>query len=379
MRFSAGNVTEYEEPWDNSETLPFQLKKTQQLTPKPRPLMDKQGDHVRDYIMGSHSGNSSTSSSSASIAKQRMVRVDSPRHSPRVSPRSSPKLDQRLIRPVDDGYHVNIDPRLQLYSIPGAGPVKHRPVDHRLVKAEPSLGELRRNSPLGNRTGSSKGSSRTHSPVGSSHVSPNHSPLNTMVTNDPMYRIANDQLRRASSPLVNPANVSHYMLNKAKSRSLDIRNPIFLPMSRDKSCHPFPKSASDDQLSQAALINNMSAYRAGQPLGGVTEYEEPWDTGDATQNSGSSIPPGIVHSRSRSYDLNYIPPQAYVRHGKSKSFDRHEASPLTQTTDYEQPWDQREVPQKHCKCKANMLIFNSYRIDFCDGYYDQYLCGIELF
>ena len=313
--------------------MPFQAKKPPQLQPKPRGLIDKQLDFVRDLRgAGSHSGDSSTSSSSASVAKQRMVRVDSPRHSPRASPRSSPKLDHRLIRPPDEGY-PNVDPRLQLYSMPGAGPMKHRPVDHRLIKAEPSLDELRRSSPIANRTGSSKGSSRTSSPAGSSRVSPNHSPLSTLVTSEPIHRLTSDQLRRGSSPLV-PTNISQYMLNRAKSRSLDIRNPQFHPQMKDKSHANFPKSASDDQLLQAAALNK--SYKP-HPLGGVREYDEPWDN------------PGVVHSRSRSYDLNYIPPVSMVKHGKSRSFDRQEASPLVRTSDYEQPWDKREVPLTHCK------------------------------
>ena len=304
-------------------------------------------DFVKDrHGGGSHSGDSSTSSSSASIAKQRMVRVDSPRHSPKPSPRTSPKLDHRLIRPPDDGY-PNIDSRLQLYSIPGAGPIKQRPVDHRLIKAEPSLDELRRCSPIANRTGSSKGSSRTSSPAGSSRVSPNHSPISTLVTNDPIHRLTSEQLRRASSPLV-PANISQFMLNKAKSRSLDIRSPQIHLHVKDKPHVMIPKSASDDQLLQAAAINNASAYRINHPLGGVREYDEPWDAGDS-RIKGSALASNIVHSRSRSYDLNYTPSVPYVKHGKSRSFDKQEASPLTRTTDYEQPWDKREVPTTHCK------------------------------
>ena len=269
-----------------------------------------------------------------------MVRVDSPRHSPKPSPRTSPKLDRRLIRPSDDGY-PNIDPRLQLYCLPGAGPTKHRPVDHRLIKAEPSLDELRRCSPIANRTGSSKGSSRTSSPAGSSRVSPNQSPISTLATNEQLHRLATDQSRRASSPLV-PANVSQHMLNKAKSRSMDIRNPQYHPQMKDRSHVVFPKSASDDQLLQTAAMNNAVAYR---PLGGVREYDEPWDSGDPRPEMG----PNIVHSRSRSYDLNYIPPMANVKHGKSRSFDKQEISPLTRASDYEQPWDKREVPLTHCK------------------------------
>ena len=275
-----------------------------------------------------------------------MVRVDSPRHSPKDSPRTSPKLDHRLIRPKEpDASQASIDPRLQLYSVPGGGP-KYKPVDHRLIKAEPSLVEMRR-SPLDPRSGSSKGSSLTNSPVGSSRVSPNQSPGTTIVRNEALVRLASDPNRRASSPLVNP-NVSHCMLNKAKSRSLDIRNPqVHSQLQRNQI--GFPKSASDEQLTYPTANNpNMSPYKPGRPLVGVTEYEEPWEDGDSNrvQAKLSSIPSDIAHSRSRSYDLNYVPPSDHVKHAKSKSYDKQD---VPRSFEYEQPRERSEVPQTHRK------------------------------
>ena len=328
MIFTSGD---YEEPWDNAETLPYQVKRPSH--PLLHQLSKASGDGLAEYP-GSHSGESSASSSSASLAKQRMVRVESPRHSPHSSPRVSPKLDHRLIRPKETD--ANMQARYH-YGPPGAAKY-----DRRLIKAEPSLDELRRSSPVAHRTNSSKGSSRTNSPGGSSHVSPNHSPLGTLVTHDVVQRLNSDQSRRASSPLVQPVNPSHYMLNKAKSRSLDVRNPMFHSQHRG-----FPKSASEDQLIHAAL--NMPSYRNHQPLRGVTEYDEPWDGGDVNHMvpSAANISSSVVHSRSRSYDLNYIPPTSSVNHEKSRSFDKQEKH--SGNGDYDQPWDKKEVPQTHRK------------------------------
>lgn len=274
-----------------------------------------------------------------------MVRVDSPRQSPKDSPRSSPKLDHRLIRPKEpDPSSVNIDPRLQLYSVPGAGP-RYRPVDHRLIKAEPSLSEMR-GSPLDHRTGSSKGSSLADSPIGSNRVSPNQSPGATIIRNEALARLNSDPYRRASSPHVHPASVPHYLLSKAKSRSLDIRNPLIMSQLQ-QSQTGFPKSASDEQLTYPAVAHpNVSPYKNSRALVGVTEYEEPWEGGGGSHMKLSSIPPNIVHSRSRSYDLNYVPPSVHVKHGKSRSYDRQE---VPRSFDYEQPRELREVPQTHCE------------------------------
>ncbi|CAK8689174.1 unnamed protein product [Clavelina lepadiformis] len=329
----------YEEPWDNSsETLPYH--RPQHLRPPPR---SKGHELVLEYPANNvmnESGDSSTSSSSASLAKQRMVRVDSPRNSPHDSPRDSPKLDKRLIRPKDVG--SNMDPRSQLYSVPGGGP-KYKPVDHRLIKTELSL-EERRNSPI-ERANSSRGSSINNSPMSSNRGSPNRSPLNTLIAGEAMDRLHNEPSRRSSSPFVQPVNVSHYLLSKAKSRSLDIRNRQFPPNVKGKYPSAIPKSASDNQLMQSEMYN-PAAYRGSQPLGGVMEYEEPWDTGSNQQapNSRQQQMPHIAHSRSKSYELSsFTSSNMYTRHGKSHSFDKCDPSrPL----DYEPPWDVH-VPQTH--------------------------------
>nr|CAB3262750.1 uncharacterized protein LOC100182710 [Phallusia mammillata] len=342
--------TDYEEPWDNSNrvaTLPYSSKKPSSRQQHEELVLEYPNMPSTGSLHGS--GDSSASSSSASLAKQRMVKVErSPRNSPRSSPRHSPKLDRRLIRPQD--------PRNQLYSAPGGG--KYRPVDQRLIKAEPSLEELRRNSPGG--TGaSSRASSVTNSPMSSSRGSPNRSPMNTLSQTEAADQACEEALRRASSPLVQPMNVSHHLLNKAKSRSLDIRNRQYMQQSRPPR-GAIPKSASDDQLMQAALMK--AHYHASQPLGGVTEYEEPWDTGESKSAHSKAH---VSHSRSRSYELNssYSYAALQPRHSKSHSFDKP-ALPegnYHRHPNYEQPWDQQEVvPHGHLE---SMQRFQERRLE----------------
>lgn len=332
-------------------TLPYAFNKTNYL--------DVHSDHTRENNVHSNypeSGGSSASSSSASLAKQKMVRVDSPRHSPHPSPHTSPKLDKRLIKPKDVSLYAatpsSVDPRLQLYSAPGGG--KYRPVDQRLIKAEPSVEELRKISPSGT-IESSRASSRTNSPLSSTRESPNRSPISTLSSSEAGV-LQDDVTRRSSSPLVHSVNASH-RLSKVKSRSLDIRNRQYMPSFKTSSA-VIPKSASDDQLMHSAVFPK-ARYRENQALGGVTEYEEPWDSNGGHLNKVSPAMAHISHTRSRSYELQPMHNSSGAlrfHHGKSHSFDKPAVSHLSRQrpADFEQPWEQHEiVPKGHCKYKGS--------------------------
>ncbi|XP_078484447.1 uncharacterized protein LOC100182710 [Ciona intestinalis] len=262
---------DYEEPWDKTNTLPY-----------------KDNNNIN---------HGSSDSLSALRGKQKMVFVPSQQR----SPSSSPMLDRRLIRPPDT--HTRRQERV---------------VDHRLIKVEPSFDEIRRSNSR------NTGSSGTNSPI-SKHNSPNHSPVNTLIVTNEVV-----DLRRASSPLVQPMNVSLYRLSKAKSRSLDIRSKQGLSALRGEG--GIPKSSSDDHLVQSAQVT----VPTNKSLDGVSEYEEPWDT-ETTLTQGN---PHISHSRSRSYEISSVP--HLNRHSKSHSFDNQDPG-----DDYEHPWDKPNIPKVH--------------------------------
>ncbi|XP_039270501.1 uncharacterized protein LOC120345147 [Styela clava] len=316
---AAENMTDYEDPWDSNKeaTLPFPRKMSHD-SHLSHDNLERQNLHRKLHNGKPHNDSwssvaSSASSASPSTVARRLVRVEHPR----TSPRSSPHFDRRLILPREVTSNNYSEPW-------GSQSAKFRPIDKRLIKAEPSLEELRRMSPSG-------GSAGTASPLSSGRGSPD---------------LGISHLRTSPSTNSNSSQVGlppHMMNMRSKSRSLDMRNhaQVLVALANQNSHQMLPKSASDDHLT------TVSSYQQHRPLNGLGEYEEPWDkppishSASFTNNSNN-----ISHSRSRSYELQGSP-LARQRPAYNHMSMRPRMNPMpTDESFYEHPWDNK-APANH--------------------------------
>lgn len=294
----------YDDPWDNSKK---KIKKD--LTDYDEPWennSDPSRTKLPTNILMKQQGSLDSQSSRSSASRHGLVRVGSRHGSPQISPR----LDKRLIKPMTSS----------------AGESSPLRFDNRLVKAEPSLEELR------HQCNSSRGSSRISSPL-------NQSPAGTVTMG--FLRQMSSELHRSQSPL------SHLQPSRLKSRSLDFRN-------KQQLIKKIPKSVSDDQLVHHHQVQ-LIAPPAQSTLGGVVEYEEPWDGGSGGKllQIGPEQKSHVVHSRSRSYEINVRPSLLVSVHEKSNSLDK--SAPVIKeapsSSNYERPWDTQKslAPEDHLK------------------------------
>lgn len=109
---------------------------------------------------------------------------------------------------------------------------------------------------------------------------------------------------------------------------------------RNQVPNRFSKSASDDQLvGLLGLRHGSSQVSSRNHLGGVGEYEEPWDKSSQishtlTNQSGRNP---VSHSRSRSYEIQGHS-LLQIAHPKSYSYDKSDVVNGSGGF-YEQPWD----------------------------------------
>ena len=253
----------YEDPWDH--------KKRMVQPNYENPWDNQTTKYNKDSL-------ESPSSSRSSLSKSRMVKLtaNDGSSSPKISPSRSPRLDRRLIRPPNHEFKV---------------PVTNKQFDERLVKAEPSIDQLRYQTSRGN----------FQPPV---EANQNHQMASTL----------------------GPHNVHRFSMTK--SHSLNFSQAHNEAVNFPKT----GKSVSDDHL----------VHHHVQASSEHINYEDPWDKNPAQNH---------IHLRSRSYDLRPFPAQQVI-HEKSSSFDSEQQTCYEQPWDrktFQQLRSSEAFPEDHCE------------------------------
>lgn len=200
----------------------------------------------QENILLNESQSSATSSSSASpnSASRGLVHPKQSKHLPKS------EFDGRLILAKDASTN---------YCEPWTHQNRSKHFDNRLVKAEPSLEELKMISTVCSRSTTSTNSSGRATPSDSSPYMQKHLILDQSAIPQSQF-----------PHLVHP--------NWAKSKSLDMHkggcNTMVMNYSKDSG---FRRSMSDDNLISAATSHIASTSTSNPQLSGKDIYEEPWD------------------------------------------------------------------------------------------------------
>lgn len=202
----------------------------------------------QENIVLNESQSSATSSSSASpkSANRGLVHVKQSKQ----SMKTPSEFDGRLILAKDTSTN---------YCDPWTHQNRSKHFDNRLVKAEPSLEELKMISTVCSRSTTSTNSSGRATPSDSSPYMQKHLILDQSA------------IAQAQFPhLVHP--------NWAKSKSLDMHkggcSTMVMSFSKDSG---FRRSMSDDNLISAATPHFANTSTSNPQLSGKDIYEEPWD------------------------------------------------------------------------------------------------------
>jgi len=250
----------YEDPWDH--------KKRMVQPNYDNPWDNQTTKYNKDSL-------ESPSSSRSSLNKNRMVKLNANNgsNSSKVSPNRSPRLDRRLIKPANHEFKV---------------PATSKQFDDRLIKAEPSLQQLRYQSKREN------------------------------------FQHPIEANQMAST--LGPQNVHRFSMTKSHSLNFASVNneSVYFPKTG--------KSVSDNHL-----VHNHIQSSSEQ-----INYEDPWDK-NQEQNH--------LHLRSRSYDLRPFPAQQII-HEKSSSFDAEQKTCYEQPWDkktFQQLRLSEVIPEDHLK------------------------------